>query len=73
MVAYSPDGQEYMVDGLLEGSISKQSKGTEGFGYDSVFIPKGEEKTLAELGLAWKNKVSHRSQAIKKLREILSE
>ena len=71
LVAYSPEGKEYVMQGELPGTISKVPKGTEGFGYDPVFIPNGEEKTLAELGVAFKNKVSHRAQAIRKLTEIL--
>lgn len=71
MVAYSPSGEEFVFEGTVEGRISEKIRGTEGFGYDVIFIPEGEEKTFAELGLAFKNKVSHRAQAIRKFREIL--
>lgn len=65
IVAYSPDGQEYKYSGVLKGEISKDMRGRGGFGYDSVFIPEGYNQTLAELGDAEKNKISHRSQALK--------
>lgn len=71
IVAYSPSGEEFIFEGTLEGEIAKSMKGTDGFGYDSVFIPNGESKTLAELGLAAKNKLSHRAQAVKKMLEHL--
>ncbi|MCB0414358.1 MAG: RdgB/HAM1 family non-canonical purine NTP pyrophosphatase [Bdellovibrionales bacterium] len=71
MVAISPEGKEFVVEGEIQGRISEKLKSGEGFGYDFCFIPQGEEKTFSELGLAFKNKVSHRSQAIKKLAEVL--
>ena len=67
MVVYTPDGVESVITGELSGTISDKARGTEGFGYDPVFIPEGETKTLAELGLTKKNQISHRAQAIKKL------
>ncbi|MBC86169.1 MAG: non-canonical purine NTP pyrophosphatase, RdgB/HAM1 family [Bdellovibrionaceae bacterium] len=70
IVAISPTGEEFVFDGVVEGSISKKVAGTAGFGYDVCFIPEGEEKTFAELGIPFKNKVSHRAQAIRKLVEI---
>ena len=70
MIAYSPEGKEHLVQGTLNGSISERPRGTEGFGYDPVFIPVGQQKTLAELGLTFKNQISHRAQAIKKLQEL---
>ncbi len=66
-----PKGYENLFEGTVEGAISKKLSGTEGFGYDCCFIPTGKEQTFAELGLVYKNKVSHRSQAIKKFREYL--
>ena len=72
MVVFDPEGQEHLFDGELKGTIAKNEVGRTGFGYDSVFIPEGETKTLAELGIAYKNKVSHRSQATNKLLELLT-
>lgn len=64
IVAFDPQGNEHVVEGELQGQISIKVQGTAGFGYDPVFIPEGETKTLAELGLAHKNKVSHRAAAV---------
>lgn len=73
MVVFDSDGQEHLFDGELKGTIAKAEAGKTGFGYDSVFIPEGESKTLAELGLAFKNKVSHRARAVEKLLELLRQ
>lgn len=71
MVIFTPDGQEWNFEGEMNGSISKSPLGQLGFGYDPVFIPTGETKTLAELGPGFKNKVSHRSAAAMKFIERL--
>ncbi|MCB0341807.1 MAG: RdgB/HAM1 family non-canonical purine NTP pyrophosphatase [Pseudobdellovibrionaceae bacterium] len=73
LVAYSPEGHEIVCEGLLKGEIARGMKGSDGFGYDNVFIPEGESKTLAELGLLFKNKHSHRAVALKQLILHLSE
>ncbi len=67
IVAFDPQGVEHIVEGELHGQISPKAIGTTGFGYDPVFIPEGETKTLADLGLAHKNRVSHRASAVQKL------
>lgn len=51
-----PMGRSTIMEGLLQGELAKKATGTAGFGYDSVFIPEGQTKTLAELGLAFKNR-----------------
>lgn len=58
--------------GLLSGSIIQEKKGTNGFGYDPIFVPDGHAKTLAQLTLQEKNKISHRSQAVKALINFLA-
>ncbi len=63
---------EIYFEGLLEGEISRQEKGKTGFGYDPVFIPQGNTQTIAELGLAVKNKLSHRAKALSLFKEFLS-
>ncbi|MDX9732308.1 MAG: RdgB/HAM1 family non-canonical purine NTP pyrophosphatase [Bdellovibrionales bacterium] len=73
MVVFDPSGEEHAFEGTLAGTISKTEAGKTGFGYDSVFIPQGESKTLAELGLAFKNKVSHRARAVEKLFDLLQK
>jgi XTP/dITP diphosphohydrolase len=63
LVAIAPDGTELHVTGRLEGRIATGRRGSEGFGYDPVFVPDGEERTVAELGNAWKSENSHRARA----------
>ncbi len=70
LVIYDPSGKETVVEGVLKGTISKSATGTDGFGYDPIFIPQGETQTLAELGIAYKNRVSHRAQALMKWLEL---
>jgi XTP/dITP diphosphohydrolase len=66
-----PDGTEMSADGILEGTITDAPRGTNGFGYDPVFVPKGETRTYAELTDAEKNAISHRARAVRLLRKIL--
>jgi XTP/dITP diphosphohydrolase len=71
LVAVSPDGGELRGTGILDGRIAEQPKGDEGFGFDPVFIPTGETRTVAELGDAWKADHSHRAHAARALRRDL--
>jgi len=54
-------------EGVLRGAISKEKKGTGGFGYDPIFLPEGNSKTLAEMTMTEKNSMSHRARAVEKL------
>ena len=72
IVLFSPDGEEFLFEGILEGTIATNSRGQTGFGYDNIFIPSGETLTLAELGLARKNQISHRARAVQTLIESLA-
>jgi XTP/dITP diphosphohydrolase len=63
IVALGPDGDELEVEGVLEGAIADERRGEEGFGYDPIFVPMGETRTVAELGDAWKAGASHRARA----------
>jgi XTP/dITP diphosphohydrolase len=63
LVAVAPDGTDRRGEGVLEGAIALERRGTGGFGYDPVFVPDGEERTVAELGDAWKVAHSHRGRA----------
>jgi XTP/dITP diphosphohydrolase len=72
LVALSPDGVEHRGTGILEGRIAEQPSGCEGFGFDPVFIPEGEQRTAAELGDAWKARNSHRARAARALSEALA-
>jgi len=66
------EGTIFHSVGTLEGTIATQPSGVEGFGYDPVFIPKGSNKTLAEMSPTEKNKISHRSIAVAQLMQTLS-
>ncbi len=66
------DGKnEIEAVGELNGCIIKEPRGTKGFGYDPVFVPDGLEKTISELELAEKNKISHRAKSFARLKEQL--
>ena len=67
LVALGPDGEELRGTGTLTGRIATQPSGAEGFGFDPVFIPDGEDRTVAELGNAWKAEHSHRANAARAL------
>jgi XTP/dITP diphosphohydrolase len=67
LVALSPDLDEARGSGTLEGTIATRPRGSGGFGYDPVFIPDGEQKTVAELGDEWKAVHSHRAAAAGRL------
>ena len=66
------NNQNVLFNGKIDGKISDKAKGKFGFGYDPIFIPKNYEKTLAQLSTKEKNEVSHRSIAVKKLINFLS-
>jgi XTP/dITP diphosphohydrolase len=68
LVLLGPDGEELRGTGVLEGRIAEEPRGTEGFGYDPVFVPEGEQRTVAELGNEWKSRNSHRARAAAILR-----
>ena len=61
------------IEGVCPGKISLEERGDNGFGYDSIFIPEGFDKTFAEMSHEEKNQISHRSRALKNLRDKLSK
>ena len=63
LVGVSPAGEEVRGTGRLEGRIADESRGSEGFGFDPIFVPDGEQQTVAELGNNWKAQHSHRARA----------
>ena len=72
LVAIGPDGEELRGTGVLEGTIAHAPAGDEGFGFDPIFVPRGETSTVAELGDAWKAEHSHRALAARALIDTLS-
>jgi XTP/dITP diphosphohydrolase len=71
LVCLSPELGELRGSGTLEGRIAKEPRGSAGFGYDPVFVPDGESRTVAELGDEWKAQSSHRARAAEALREAV--
>jgi XTP/dITP diphosphohydrolase len=67
LVLLSPEGRELRGTGVLEGTIASKPAGTGGFGFDPVFVPRGETHTVAELGDGWKATHSHRALAAQAL------
>jgi XTP/dITP diphosphohydrolase len=73
LVALAPDGEEVRGTGMLEGRVAESPAGGAGFGFDPVFVPDGEEQTVAELGDEWKAEHSHRANAARALLGALSQ
>ena len=65
-------GRETLFEGISEGSIIDEKRGSGGFGYDPVFVPDGSDRTFAEMGMEEKNRYSHRARAIEKLVAFLT-
>lgn len=65
------NGKEHLFEGIVRGEITKNRRGTAGFGYDPIFIPEGYTQTYAEMGNELKNKISHRALATNKLCRFL--
>ena len=66
------NGEITQFEGSVKGQIIGESRGTQGFGYDPIFVPDGNTTTFAEMSLAEKGKISHRTKAFEKLVEFLS-
>jgi XTP/dITP diphosphohydrolase len=62
-----PDGTEHVVEGRLEGCLIRERRGSNGFGYDPIFVPVGETRTTAEMSADEKNAISHRGIAFRAL------
>jgi XTP/dITP diphosphohydrolase len=72
MILWDPhNGPVFKTRAVCEGFIGFEEKGSGGFGYDSIFVPSGYDKTMAELSLEEKNKISHRGKALKALYEFI--
>jgi XTP/dITP diphosphohydrolase len=64
---------QVLFEGICEGTILRERKGTKGFGYDPIFQPNGFEKSFAEMSLTEKGTISHRAKALLKLIDYLKE
>ncbi|CAA9540077.1 MAG: Nucleoside 5-triphosphatase RdgB (dHAPTP, dITP, XTP-specific) [uncultured Thermoleophilia bacterium] len=71
LVALGPDGEELVAEGTLDGTITCAPRGAGGFGYDPVFVPAGDTRTVAELAPEEKDAISHRGRAARALRATL--
>tara|TARA_B100000029_G_scaffold516824_1_gene635369 strand:+ start:90010 stop:90621 length:612 start_codon:yes stop_codon:yes gene_type:complete len=69
----TPDEKTWIVEGVCEGQILKESRGNSGFGYDPLFIPSGYKKTFGELDENIKNLISHRAIALRQIQHIISK
>jgi len=67
-----PDGRALHADGVCEGTLLVTPMGTRGFGYDPIFVPRGEDRTMAELDDDEKDRISHRGRAFRALAALLS-
>ena len=73
VIALIYNDKEYLFEGIVEGTIINERKGSQGFGYDPVFLPEGRTTTFAEMDLSEKNSLSHRSRALEKLSAFLQQ
>ncbi|MCI6839964.1 MAG: non-canonical purine NTP diphosphatase [Prevotella sp.] len=64
---------EHLFEGKVEGRIATERQGSEGFGYDPLFVPDGYGESFAQLGTAIKNRISHRAHAVARLTDFLSK
>jgi XTP/dITP diphosphohydrolase len=71
--AASPDGRDLVVEGRMAGSLIRAPRGSNGFGYDPVFVPVDDDRTTAEMSAAEKDAISHRGQAFRALAPRLAE
>jgi XTP/dITP diphosphohydrolase len=67
-----PGGDEIWAEGTCEGRLIPEPRGEGGFGYDPIFVPEGEDRTMAELDPAEKNAISHRGKAFRELGRLIS-
>jgi XTP/dITP diphosphohydrolase len=68
----TPDGAEHLFKGACDGTVAREPRGAGGFGYDPLFVPDGDERTMAELADAEKDAISHRGRAARALERWLA-
>ena len=67
-----PSGAEQVTEGVLDGSLTREPRGSNGFGYDPIFVPAGRELTTAQLSAEEKDKISHRGRALRALAPVIA-
>jgi XTP/dITP diphosphohydrolase len=67
-----PSGSEHVTEGVLDGSVIDAPRGTNGFGYDPIFVPESSDLTTAEMAPADKDKISHRGRALRALAPVIA-
>lgn len=72
VIALHINGQLQTFTGICKGEITKEKRGTDGFGYDPIFEAEGYSKTFAQIGLEEKNRIGHRGKAVRQLIDFLS-
>lgn len=72
VICLNLDGEQHLFTGIINGKIIKEKIGTNGFGYDPIFVADGYEKTFAELSMEEKSSISHRGKAVRQLVDFLS-
>jgi len=73
VICLNLNGNQHLFEGIIKGEIIREKRGSEGFGYDPIFIPNGFNKTFAEMPIDKKSKISHRGLAVEKLVEFLKQ
>ena len=73
VICLNLNGNQHLFEGIIKGKIINKKRGSEGFGYDPIFIPNGYSKTFAEMTIAEKSKISHRGLAVEKLVAFLTK
>lgn len=71
VICLNLNGEQHLFTGIINGEIISEKKGTNGFGYDPIFVANGYNKTFAELTMEEKSHISHRGKAVKQLIEFL--
>jgi XTP/dITP diphosphohydrolase len=72
-VLVTPTGEEYVASGVLDGAVISEQRGSNGFGYDVIFVPAGERRTTAEMSDDEKDAISHRGKALRALAARVAE
>lgn len=72
VISLNINSKRLLFEGIVEGKITYEKRGTNGFGYDPIFIPTGYDQTFAQLPIQIKNEISHRGKALQKLIQYLA-